>query len=110
MLPSSKKYLIKSGYTPSAAAWLLLAGFMIGFIGIQVVSRFLRHYIPSHVFDCDHNHEKDLATTPTIIAEHNRMEVMGIYTTARRRMAGQPNPLLYYLPRKNPTGNLYPHL
>ena len=57
MLPSSKRYLIKSGYSPKAAAWILLVGFMGGFIGIQIVSRFLHHYIPSHVVDCDHNHD-----------------------------------------------------
>ncbi|TAQ90902.1 hypothetical protein B7494_g764 [Chlorociboria aeruginascens] len=56
MLPSSKKYLTKSGFSPSIASWILLASFMGGFVGIQIVSRFLHHYIPSHVVDCDHSH------------------------------------------------------
>ncbi|KAF8848614.1 hypothetical protein BDZ45DRAFT_718594 [Acephala macrosclerotiorum] len=56
MLPSSKKYLILSGFSPSAAAWTLLAGFLGGFVGIQVVSRFLHHYMPSHAVECDHTH------------------------------------------------------
>ncbi|PBP18872.1 ZIP Zinc transporter [Diplocarpon rosae] len=58
ILPSSKKYLIQSGYKPSHAAWILLAGFVGGFIGIQVLSRCLHHYIPSHVVDCDHTHQE----------------------------------------------------
>ncbi|KUJ07100.1 Zip-domain-containing protein [Mollisia scopiformis] len=58
MLPSSKKYLILSGFTPSAAAWILLAGFLGGFVGIQIVSRFLHHYMPSHAVGCDHTHEE----------------------------------------------------
>lgn len=58
MLPSSKKYLIMSGFSPSAAAWILLAGFTGGFVGIQIISRFLHHYIPSHVVDCDHSHDE----------------------------------------------------
>ncbi|RDL38142.1 ZIP Zinc transporter [Venustampulla echinocandica] len=56
ILPSSMKYLINGGFAPSAAAWILLAGFMGGFVGIQMVSRFLHRYIPSHVVDCDHHH------------------------------------------------------
>lgn len=40
----------------SVATWILLAGFMGGFVGIQIVSRFLHRYIPSHVVDCDHHH------------------------------------------------------
>ncbi|KAI9055690.1 hypothetical protein LZ554_000633 [Drepanopeziza brunnea f. sp. 'monogermtubi'] len=58
ILPSSKKYLIHSGYSASHATWILLAGFVAGFAGIQVLSRFLHHYIPSHVVDCDHTHEE----------------------------------------------------
>ncbi|CAL3970733.1 hypothetical protein PZA11_007173 [Diplocarpon coronariae] len=58
ILPSSKKYLIQSGYLPSHAAWILLAGFVGGFVGIQVLSRCLHHYIPSHVVDCDHTHQE----------------------------------------------------
>jgi ZIP family zinc transporter len=58
MLPSSKKYLILSGFSPSAAAWILLAGFLGGFVGIQLVSRFLHRYIPSHAVGCDHTHQE----------------------------------------------------
>lgn len=62
ILPSSKKYLERSGYTSSAAAWILLACFVSGFVGIQIISRTLHHYIPSHVVDCDHSHEVDEET------------------------------------------------
>ena len=57
MLPSSKIYLINGGFTPQAAAWTLLGCFMAGFVSIQFISRFLHHYIPSHVEHCDHDNE-----------------------------------------------------
>ncbi|KAH9209523.1 Zinc/iron permease [Leptodontidium sp. 2 PMI_412] len=58
ILPNSKKYLIQSGYTPSNAGWILLAGFVGGFFGIQIISRFFHRFMPSHVVDCDHTHEE----------------------------------------------------
>ncbi|KAH6668848.1 ZIP zinc transporter [Halenospora varia] len=58
ILPSSKKYLERSGFTGPTAAWILLGCFLVGIVGIQVISRFLHHYIPSHVVDCDHHHEE----------------------------------------------------
>jgi ZIP family zinc transporter len=57
MYPSSKNYLHKAGFSASAGGWIILGCFVTGFIGIQVLSRFLHHYIPSHVVDCDHTHE-----------------------------------------------------
>jgi len=58
MLPSSKDYLIECGFTESKAAWILLGCFVGGFVGIQIVSRFLHHHIPSQVVDCDHDHKE----------------------------------------------------
>ena len=57
MLPSAKNYLIRGGYSPEAAAYILIGCFLAGVVGIQILSRFLHHYIPSHVVDCDHSHE-----------------------------------------------------
>ncbi|TVY86268.1 Zinc-regulated transporter [Lachnellula willkommii] len=98
MLPSSKMYLIKSGYTPSEAAWFLLLGFMIGFVGIQVISRFLHHYIPSHVVDCDHNHEEE---TSHHSHDHSRTQSHGSHrhshhfkTPTSNQMATESTPLL----------------
>lgn len=61
ILPSSLRYLLKAGIEPSKASWILLICFVSGFLGIQVISRFLHHYMPSHVVDCDHTH----VDTPT---------------------------------------------
>lgn len=82
MLPSSKQYLIKGGVSPAAAAWILLGGFAAGFIGIQVVSRFLHHYIPSHVVDCDHNHEDG---THDHSADHSRNHSVASHSRSRRQ-------------------------
>jgi zinc transporter, ZIP family len=57
MLPSSKDYLKRGGYGASSAEWTRLGCFVAGFIGIQVISRFLHRFIPSHVVDCDHTHD-----------------------------------------------------
>ena len=57
MLPSAKSYLIKGGFPPSTAAYMLTGCFLAGVVGIQVFSRFLHHYIPSNVVECDHTHD-----------------------------------------------------
>ncbi|KAF2084083.1 Zinc/iron permease [Saccharata proteae CBS 121410] len=59
MLPSAKSSLIKGGFSPKAAAWTLIACFIGGVIGIQIVSRVMHHFIPSHVVDCDHSHDEE---------------------------------------------------
>ena len=58
MLPSAKNYLIRGGYLPGEAAYILIGSFLAGVIGIQIVSRVLHHYIPSHIVDCDHTHDE----------------------------------------------------
>lgn len=58
MLPSAKSSLIDGGFTPKHAAWTLIACFLGGVIGIQVISRIMHHFIPSHVVDCEHTHEE----------------------------------------------------
>lgn len=58
MLPSAKTYLYKGGLSHQAAAYATIGCFLGGVISIQLISRFLHHYIPSHVVDCDHSHEE----------------------------------------------------
>lgn len=57
MLPSSKNYLMKGGLSPEAAAYTIIGCFLGGVVGIQLISRVMHHFIPSHVVDCDHTHE-----------------------------------------------------
>lgn len=59
MLPSAKKSLQEGGFTPKEAAWILIVCFLGGVVGIQVISRVLHHYMPSHVVDCEHSHEEE---------------------------------------------------
>jgi len=59
MLPSAKKSLQEGGFSPKAAAWTLIACFLGGVIGIQIISRLLHHFIPSHVVDCEHSHDEE---------------------------------------------------
>ncbi|WEW57833.1 Zinc transporter [Emydomyces testavorans] len=70
MLPTSKGYLIRAGYSPGAAAFMLIALFLLGAIVIKIVSSFLHRYIPSHVVACAHSHEedgKDIENTPDLM-------------------------------------------
>ena len=57
MLPEAKNYLHDGGLAPNAAAYATIGCFLGGVVGIQLVSRFLHHYIPSHVVDCDQSHD-----------------------------------------------------
>ena len=59
MLPTSSKYLVLAGWSESAAAYILIGLFIVGSVGIRLVSRLLHRYIPSHVVDCHHSHEPD---------------------------------------------------
>lgn len=57
MLPTSKDYLTRAGFSPSASAYILTALFIAGVVVIRVASGFLHRFIPSHVVDCAHTHD-----------------------------------------------------
>ncbi|CAN8097406.1 unnamed protein product [Discula destructiva] len=59
MLPESKEYLKKDGWHDSDAGLVMMACFVGGFIGIQVISRVMHRFMPHHVVDCDHSHAHD---------------------------------------------------
>ena len=77
MLPSAKDYLVRGGLSPSPAAYAVIGCFLGGVIGIQVVSRLLHHYIPSHVVDCDHTHDKHKPDTGGGRPHENHMHENG---------------------------------
>jgi zinc transporter, ZIP family len=57
MLPSAKRYLDKGGVAEPASGFIMMGCFVGGFFGIQIISRILHQFIPSHVVDCDHTHD-----------------------------------------------------
>jgi ZIP family zinc transporter len=57
MLPEAKHYLERDNWDEHAAGFLMMGCFVGGFFGIQIISRVLHQYMPSHVVDCDHTHE-----------------------------------------------------
>lgn len=59
MLPTSKRYLTKAGWSPRASAYALIGLFLAGVIVISLVSGLIHRYIPSHVVDCAHTHEPE---------------------------------------------------
>jgi ZIP family zinc transporter len=58
MLPTSKEYLTRAGFSSAASAYSLIGLFIAGVAGIQVASAFAHRYIPSHVVDCAHTHDE----------------------------------------------------
>ncbi|ORY10717.1 Zinc/iron permease [Clohesyomyces aquaticus] len=71
MLPSAKNYLIKGGLSPKQAAFTLIVCFLVGALGISVISRILHHYIPHSVVDCDHDHgDEEEGTKEPVDDEH----------------------------------------
>ncbi|KAH8724271.1 ZIP zinc transporter-domain-containing protein [Phaeosphaeriaceae sp. PMI808] len=56
MLPSAKKYLVQGGLSPKASTLILMGCFLVGALGISVLSQILHRYIPHQVVDCDHEH------------------------------------------------------
>ena len=70
MLPKSKDYLIDGGFTPVGASYLLIALFLAGVIGIQLLSSVIHRFIPSHIVDCNHTHEED----GNQVSDHEEME------------------------------------
>lgn len=59
MLPSAKSSLVKGGFSSKAAAWILIGCFLGGAVGIQLLSRILHRFVPSHVVDCEHTHDDE---------------------------------------------------
>ncbi|KAH9826994.1 zinc-regulated transporter 3-like [Teratosphaeria destructans] len=57
MLPHAKSSLQDGGFTPKQASWIMMACFMGGVLGIQLISRIMHKFIPSHVVDCEHSHD-----------------------------------------------------
>ncbi|KAL6705159.1 Zinc transporter [Coniothyrium glycines] len=56
MLPSAKKYLIQSGMSPRKASFTLIGCFLLGAVGISILSRILHEFIPHSIVGCDHEH------------------------------------------------------
>ncbi|KXT02666.1 hypothetical protein AC578_1130 [Pseudocercospora eumusae] len=61
MLPSAKSSLVRGGYDAKTAAWILIACFIGGVAGIQIISRILHRFIPHNVVDCEHKHDDEEA-------------------------------------------------
>ncbi|KAL4910223.1 hypothetical protein BDW74DRAFT_144676 [Aspergillus multicolor] len=57
MLPTSREYLMKAGWSPSRSAYALISLFIAGVIGIRGLSAVLHKFLPSHVVDCAHTHD-----------------------------------------------------
>src|SRR4051794_27075653 len=56
MLPSAKNYLTKAGMAPRNAILILIGCFLLGALGISVLSGILHKYIPHSVVDCNDEH------------------------------------------------------
>ncbi|KAH7065952.1 cryptococcal mannosyltransferase 1-domain-containing protein [Paraphoma chrysanthemicola] len=81
MLPSAKKYLEKGNLSPRAATLTLMGCFLVGALGISILSQILHQYIPHSVVDCDHEHgdeeEGKLEDEEAEHSHHSMREQMG---------------------------------
>lgn len=59
MLPESKDYLRRDKWDESQTGLIMMGCFILGFLGIQGISRLLHQVMPSHIVDCDHSHSHD---------------------------------------------------
>lgn len=71
MLPSAKSSLQKAGFSSKAAAWTLIGCFLAGVIGIQIVSRVIHRFMPSHTVDCEHSHDEESGKEDGTDHDHN---------------------------------------
>ena len=94
MLPSAKDYLIHGGLSPRSAAYAVIGCFLGGVIGIQLVSRLLHHYIPSHVVDCDHTHDKHKTDLGSGGPHENHVHENG-HTHRSESASSEDTPLLF---------------
>lgn len=81
MLPAAKAYLIAGNLSQQAAAYATIFSFLGGVISIQLISRLLHHFTPSHVVGCDHSHQEDSYTKSHDHAPngHRRFHRDGVY-------------------------------
>ena len=77
MLPSAKAYLIAGGFSPQPASYLLIGLFLAGVLGIQILSRAMHRFIPTHVVDCDHTHDVEGGEGQEEMEEHHHQNDTG---------------------------------
>ncbi|TFA97681.1 Zinc-regulated transporter 3 [Trichoderma ghanense] len=87
MLPESKEYFEQEGWSDQAAGLVMMLFFVLGFLGIQAVSRVLHQFMPSHVVDCDHSHTSQGGHSHHVSLDraHSRP------SRARRRLSRPPS-------------------
>ncbi|UPK89933.1 hypothetical protein LCI18_000868 [Fusarium solani-melongenae] len=73
MLPESKEYFEEAKWSKQAAGLTMMACFITGFIGIQAISRLLHQFMPTHVVECDHTHDK-AANKDNEACQHSRRQ------------------------------------
>lgn len=94
MLPSAQRYLQQGGLEPKAAAWATIGSFLGGVLGIQVFSRLLHHYIPSHVVDCDNPHNEGHAHGHSHGHSHQPMQESSHHDHHPRESIDESTPLI----------------
>lgn len=75
MLPTAKQNLISGGYSPRLASYALIGLFLAGVVGIQLLSRVMHHFMPSHIVDCDHSHDDDVGKSVDEMEEQEHNHV-----------------------------------
>ncbi|KAH6625047.1 Zinc/iron permease [Chaetomium sp. MPI-SDFR-AT-0129] len=106
MLPSAMRYLLKDNWEENKAGLIMMGCFVGGFFGIQIVSRVLHQYMPSHVVDCDHTHDHYHDEEEGLSHDHNVLSKQSSHTHHENGHTPKPNateitPLLSGDPPRN---------
>ncbi|KAK3357576.1 Zinc/iron permease [Lasiosphaeria hispida] len=96
MLPSAMCYLAKAEWDRQSAGFLTMSCFIGGFVGIQIISRVVHQYMPSHIVDCDHTHKEHFdefepdphSRHPSRASRHRRRSVRTISSRSMTEVNG----------------------
>ncbi|KAA8908344.1 Zinc/iron permease [Sphaerosporella brunnea] len=60
LLPEAKQYFLKHGYPPDKAGCAVIGFFLVGVLGLQIVSELLHRCLPSSIVSCEDHAGVDL--------------------------------------------------
>ena len=92
MLPSSRDSLEDAGFSPKEATWILLACFLGGAVGIQILSRLMHSFMKHEVIDCGHTHEDEEAAKKHAHHGHDDVEDQDDPRRTRSRVRSHARP------------------
>ncbi|KAI9902542.1 hypothetical protein N3K66_001894 [Trichothecium roseum] len=105
MLPESRGYLKKHGLANREAGLIMMACFIGGFFGIQAISRLLHQFMPTHVVDCDHTHDDNVASDEHSVHSHSHRQSRSRRRESRKGSSRRPTSKNGTIPEESSNGD-----